>query len=116
MAFPAIPISQIHPGDGFHMTAFAIGLEDPGPAFGQPDIFGNQSGIEIKEIPHAQNTLLGQMADYLTVRQMAINTLSSSVRPLVPPGCIFGIHDMANVTEFCGFGFGIEFRRAEGGK
>ncbi len=87
-----------------------------GPTVGQADIFRDPSGIKDKGIPHPLDAFLGQVIGYLIVRQMAVDALDSAVGPLMPPGLIFGLHDMAGGAEFRGFGRGIEFGRAEGGK
>lgn len=75
-----------------------------------------RAGVKDKGIPHPLKAFLGQVVGYLIVRQMAIDAFDSAVGPLMPPGFIFGLHDMAGGTEFRGFGRGIKFRRAEGDK
>ena len=116
MAFPTFPIGHINPRDGFGMAALTIGFGNPGPTVRQPDFVRNPAGVKNKGIPHALNTLLGQVVDYLIIRQMAIDAFDSAVGPLMPPGFIFSLHDMAGGTEFRGFGLGIKFWRAEGGQ
>jgi hypothetical protein len=98
------------------MATLTIGLGNLGPALGQPDPVRDPAGVKDKAIPHPLKTFLGQVVGYLIVRQMTVDAFDSAVGPLMPPGIIFGLHDMAGSTEFRGFGRGIKFRRAEGGK
>ena len=116
MAFPTLSVRHVNPGDGLSMTALAIGLGNLGPLVGQTDLVRDPSGIKYEGIPHPLEAFGGQVIGYLIIRQVAVNALDPAVGPLMPPGLVFGLHDMTADTEFRGSGLGIQFGRTKGGK
>ncbi len=114
MTFPAISLRQVDPGDRLCVAPFTIGLGNFGPLRGQADILRDPPGIKEKGILHPQDALPGKVIHDLIVRQMAVNAFDSTVGPLVAPGLVFGLHDMAACAEFRRFGLGVEFGGTEG--
>jgi hypothetical protein len=107
MAFPTLSIGHVSPRDGFFMTPLAVGLGNPSPPIGEANIFGDPPGIKDKGVPHTGQALPGQMVDDLIIGQMTVNAFDSAMSPLMPPGLVFGLHDMAAGAEFWGSGCGV---------
>ena len=67
MAFPAISVSHINPGNGFLMATLTIFLGYFGSSGRQADIFRDTAGIKYIGIPHPLKALLEHMVGHLIV-------------------------------------------------
>jgi hypothetical protein len=94
MAIPAVTFAIDPPNRGL-VAADTVVLQDTLSAFRDPDRLRDCSRVEDHHVLHPVYALPEIVREYVLVGQMTVYATNFAVRPLVEPGLVLGLHDMA---------------------